>query len=94
VIEAGGSHAVDSSELAFRLAAVGAFRQAFKQAAPVVLEPHMLVEVRAPAEYQGTLMGDLNRRRGIIVDATSELDDAIISAQVCSTIDAGTLSTM
>ena len=82
IIEGGQSHAVDSSEMAFRLAAVGAFRQAFSAAAPVVLEPHMLVEVRAPVEYQGTLMGDLNRRRGLILDATGELEDTVISAQV------------
>ena len=81
-LEGGGSHPVDSSDIAFRLAAVGAFRQAFAAAAPVVLEPHMLVEVRAPVEYQGSIMGDLNRRRGIILDSGGELEDCIVNAQV------------
>jgi elongation factor G len=83
-IRDGQSHPVDSSDIAFRLAAIGAFRQAFAQAAPVVLEPKMLVEVRAPAEYQGTIIGDLNRRRGVINDTVAELEDAVITAQVCS----------
>lgn len=82
-LEGGGSHPVDSSDVAFRLAAVGAFRQAFAAAAPVVLEPHMLVEVRAPLEYQGSIMGDLNRRRGMILDSGGEADEAVITAQVC-----------
>lgn len=81
-LEGGGSHPVDSSDIAFRLAAVGAFRQAFAAAAPVVLEPHMLVEVRAPAEYQGVILGDINRRRGMILDSTGEADDCIVTAQV------------
>jgi elongation factor G len=82
VIETGQSHPVDSSDIAFRLAAVGAFRQAFARAAPVVLEPQMLVEVCVPAEYQGTVMGDLNRRRGMILDASAEVDDAVLTAHV------------
>lgn len=81
-IEGGGSHPVDSSDVAFRLAAVGAFRQAFAAASPVVLEPHMLVEVRVPAEYQGAIMGDLNRRRGMILDSGGEGEEAVITAQV------------
>jgi elongation factor G len=81
-LEGGLSHPVDSSDVAFRLAAVGAFRQAFAAASPVVLEPHMLVEVRAPVESQGTIMGDLNRRRGIILDSGGEGEDCIITAQV------------
>lgn len=81
-LQGGGSHAVDSSDIAFRLAAVGAFRQAFAAASPVVLEPHMMVEVRAPVEYQGAILGDLNRRRGIILDSGGELEDCIVNAQV------------
>jgi elongation factor G len=50
----GAFHAVDSSELAFRLAAIGAFREAFKQAAAIMLEPVMTVEVVAPSEFQST----------------------------------------
>ena len=82
ILETGANHPVDSSDAAFKLAAIGAFRQAFSRAHPVVLEPHMAVEVRAPQEYQGALMGDLNRRRGIIQDSTTELEDAVITAQV------------
>jgi elongation factor G len=53
VLEDGAAHAVDSSELAFRLAGLGAFKEAFMAAKPVVLEPVMRVEVVAPAEFQG-----------------------------------------
>jgi elongation factor G len=52
VLQDGAFHVVDSSELAFRLAAIGAFREAFKQARPVILEPIMTVEVVAPSEFQ------------------------------------------
>eukprot|EP01025_Chloroclados_australasicus_P019069 TRINITY_DN20248_c1_g1_i1.p1 TRINITY_DN20248_c1_g1~~TRINITY_DN20248_c1_g1_i1.p1 ORF type:complete len:138 (-),score=20.53 TRINITY_DN20248_c1_g1_i1:48-401(-) len=68
--------------MAFRLAAIGAFRQACTKAAPVVLEPQMSVEVRAPVEYQGTIMGDLNRRRGMIQDAATEVEDTVVTAVV------------
>ena len=54
VLEDGGAHVQDSSELAFRLAALGAFREAFNKARPVILEPVMSVEVVAPIEFQGT----------------------------------------
>jgi len=62
----GSFHEVDSSELAFRMAGIFAFKDAMKKAFPVLLEPIMRVEVVAPEEYQGDLMGDLNRRRGQI----------------------------
>ncbi|QJC29174.1 elongation factor G [Enterobacteriaceae endosymbiont of Plateumaris rustica] len=62
----GSYHDVDSSELAFKLAASIAFKNAFKQANPVLLEPIMRVEVETPEEYMGDVIGDLNRRRGII----------------------------
>ncbi len=52
VLEDGAFHAVDSSELAFRLAVIGAFREAFKKAKPVILEPVMTVDVVAPIEFQ------------------------------------------
>jgi len=69
----GEAHAVDSSELAFRAAAVGAFRQAFPGAGPTVLQPMMDCEVNVPSEYQGAVIGGLNRRRGFIKDTqTSE----------------------
>lgn len=68
--------------MAFRLAAIGGFRQAYSQANPAVLEPIMKVEVTVPVEFQGSVMGDLNRRKGMILDSSQEADDAIIQAQV------------
>ncbi|VFP83827.1 elongation factor G [Buchnera aphidicola] len=70
----GSYHDVDSSELAFKLAASYAFKSAFKQANPILLEPIMQVEVETPEEYMGDVIGDINRRRGIIEGMT---DDAI-----------------
>lgn len=54
VLKEGAFHTVDSSELAFRLATIGAFREAYKLAKPVMLEPIMTVEVVAPSEFQST----------------------------------------
>lgn len=62
----GSYHDVDSSELAFKFAASMAFKDAFKQAKPILLEPIMKVEVETPEDYMGDVIGDLNRRRGII----------------------------
>jgi elongation factor G len=62
----GSFHDVDSSEMAFKMAGIFAFKDAMKKASPILLEPIMKVEVSTPDEYQGELMGDLNRRRGQI----------------------------
>ena len=62
----GSYHDVDSSELAFKIAASMAFKSGFMQAQPVLLEPVMKVEVETPEDYMGDVIGDLNRRRGII----------------------------
>jgi elongation factor G len=62
----GSFHDVDSSEMAFKMAGIFAFKDAMQKASPVLLEPIMKVEVSTPDEYQGELMGDLNRRRGQI----------------------------
>ena len=78
----GAAHAVDSSEMAFKLACQYAFREAFGRAKPVILEPVMDVDVRAPAEFQGTIIGDLNRRKGVILNSEGELDDVVMKAQV------------
>ena len=63
----GQFHPVDSSELAFKIAARNAFREAFDKAQPCLLEPVMLVEVRVPEEYMGDIISDLNGRRGRIL---------------------------
>jgi len=62
----GSYHDVDSSELAFKLAAILAFKDGMRKANPALLEPMMAVEVETPEDYMGDVMGDLNRRRGII----------------------------
>lgn len=62
----GSYHDVDSSELAFKLAASYAFKSAFKLANPTILEPIMKIEVETPEKYMGDVIGDINRRRGII----------------------------
>ena len=79
----GAAHAVDSSELAFKLAASYAFRAAYAAARPVVLEPVMAVEVRAPADAQGAVIGDLNRRRGVVTGTdAADGGDVIMTADV------------
>jgi len=71
VINDGASHAVDSSEMAFKTAALQGFREAYQGAKPIVLEPIMKVEVEAPSEFQGSVVGQVNQRRGIIQDTIS-----------------------
>jgi elongation factor G len=79
----GRYHDVDSSDMAFRIAARMAMREAIKAANPVLLEPIMKVEVETPDEYQGFVIGDLSSRRGIIQGSeTNENGDAIINALV------------
>ncbi|MFP4357280.1 MAG: elongation factor G, partial [Puniceicoccaceae bacterium] len=62
----GSFHEVDSSEMAFKMAGIFAFKEAMRTASPVLLEPIMKVDVECPEEYQGDVVGDLNRRRGQI----------------------------
>ncbi|MGB4565000.1 MAG: elongation factor G, partial [Dethiobacteria bacterium] len=78
----GSYHTVDSSEMAFKIAAAMAFRKGMEQAQPVLLEPIMNVEVTVPEAYMGDIMGDLNSRRGRIqgMEPTGELQ--LIRAQV------------
>ncbi|HEX4276192.1 MAG TPA: elongation factor G [Bryobacteraceae bacterium] len=78
----GSYHDVDSSELAFKLAARKAFRNAMTTAKPALLEPVMNVEVHAPVEYAGDLMGDLNGRRGRISGMETQGTTQVIHAQV------------
>jgi len=78
----GQYHDVDSSELAFKLAGALAYREAMEKARPTLLEPIMNVEVSAPNEYVGDLMGDLSSRRGQVQGMDTSADDTIIRAQV------------
>ena len=82
VIDDGASHAVDSSDMAFQAAARGAFRQAYPGAKPVIHEPIMKVSVESPSQFQGTVMGSLNQRRGMIVGSQEEGVLCVIDAQV------------
>jgi len=78
----GSFHEVDSSELAFKMAGIFAFKEAMKSAGPILLEPIMGVEVTTPEEYQGDLMGDINRRRGQIQGMETKAGACIINAFV------------
>jgi elongation factor G len=78
----GTFHEVDSSELAFKMAGIFALKDAVKKSNPILLEPIMKVEVTTPDEYQGDLLGDLNRRRGKIVAIEAKDTATILSAEV------------
>ena len=64
----GASHAVDSSEMAFKTAAMMGFREAYANAKPTILEPIMKVEIDVPTEFQGSVVGQVNQRRGVILE--------------------------
>jgi elongation factor G len=78
----GKSHSVDSSEMAFTRAAVGAFRQAYMKARPVILEPVMKLSVEGPSEFQGNVMSSVNQRRGMIMSSTEDGVFSNIEAEV------------
>ena len=78
----GSFHDVDSSEMAFKIAGSMAFREGAKEASPVILEPVMKVEVVTPEEYMGDVVGDLNRRRGIIQGMDDAISGKVVSAEV------------
>ena len=77
-LDDGSYHAVDSSEMAFRIAGRDAFNEAFKKSRPCLLEPIMKVEVEAPTDYQGSIVGDLNARRGMISSVENRGNIAVI----------------
>ena len=81
-LEDGKYHDVDSSDLAFKLAARGAMRQAIEKANPCILEPMMKVEIETPDEFQGNIIGDLSSRRGIIQGTNVVQGDTIITSLV------------
>ena len=78
----GSYHDVDSSELAFKLAAILAFKDGMRKASPVLLEPMMAVEVETPEDYMGDVMGDLSRRRGLIQGMSDVAGVKAIKAEV------------
>jgi elongation factor G len=78
----GTFHEVDSNELAFKMAGIFALKDAFKKAGPILLEPIMKVEVTTPDEYQGDLLGDINRRRGQIIGIEAKGGQTILNANV------------
>ena len=78
----GAYHNVDSDDVSFQLAARGAFRETYPKANPCILEPIMLVDVETPTEFQGTVMGNLNSRRGIIMGTTEDGQFCKIAAEV------------
>ena len=78
----GSFHEVDSSELAFKMAGIFGFKEAMKKANPILLEPIMAVEVTTPEDYQGDLMGDINRRRGQIQGMDTKAGLCNIEARV------------
>ena len=78
----GKAHSVDSSDMAFSQAAVGAFKQAYMKAKPVILEPIMKVSVEGPSEFQGNIMSSINQRRGLIISSTEDGLFTTIEAEV------------
>ena len=82
VLEDGAHHPVDSSDLAFRQAAIGAFRSVYRKAEPILLEPVMRVVVEVPSEFQGAVLGTLTQRRGTIISTAEDGTFSNIEAEV------------
>ncbi len=78
----GSFHDVDSSEIAFKIAGSSAFRDGARKANPVLLEPIMKVEITTPEEYMGDIVGDVNRRRGIIQSMEEEVMGKLIKVEI------------
>lgn len=81
-INDGQYHPVDSSDIAFQTAAIGAFREGYSKAKPVILEPIMKVQLAGPAEFQGNMFGLINQRRGVIIDSSDEAGNSTVNAEV------------
>jgi elongation factor G len=82
VINDGAYHNVDSSDVAFQLAAIGAFKEGYMKARPVIMEPIMKVSVEGPTEFQGSIMGSINQRRGMIIGTMEEGQYTVVEADV------------
>lgn len=81
-INDGATHPVDSSEQAFKTASIMAFREAYQKARPIILEPIMKLEVSAPEEFQGTVIGQVNQRRGLIIGTDNDMGYVTVEAEV------------
>lgn len=81
-INDGATHAVDSSEMAFKTASIMAFREAYMSAKPTILEPIMKLEVSVPEEFQGTVIGQINQRRGVIMGTDSDAGYVTVDSEV------------
>ncbi len=81
-INDGAAHSVDSSDIAFQLAARGAFKDGYLKASPILLEPIMKVAVEGPSEFQGSIMGSINQRRGMIIGTFEEGEYTVVEAEV------------
>lgn len=82
ILDDGGYHSVDSSEMAFKIAGSLAFKKAAKDAGPILLEPIMKVSITTPDEYMGDIMGDLNSRRGRVLGMDTKGKNQVINANV------------
>ena len=82
VLEDGAMHDVDSSDMAFMIAGRQAFRQAYQAAKPCILEPMMKVEVETPTEFQGSVLGNVSQRRGMVQGSAEDHGYATISSEV------------
>ncbi len=78
ILEDGSYHEVDSSDMAFQTCARGCFRETFLKMKPVLLEPIMKLEVECPSQFQGTVTGDLNSRRGIVMGSENPSPDSVV----------------
>lgn len=81
-LDDGAYHDVDSSYMAFKICAMAAMREVYQKAKPTVLEPIMKLETTVPDEYQGAAVGQINQRRGVIVNTTAFEGNAVIEAEV------------
>ena len=82
VLQDGSAHVVDSNEYSFRTATIQGFRQAMSKAKPIILEPIMKVSISVPIEFQGTVLGTINKRKGVIVETDTQDDTLVIAAEV------------
>ncbi len=82
VLNDGQTHPVDSSEMAFKLASKYALKEVLPKANPIILEPIMKLEVTAPEEFQGAIIGQINQRRGIILNTSLDSGFVVVEAEV------------